>query len=76
MAAPAPSAIRFFPGDHPAVLSTARARIEQRKKEFIEALVGGFAKEFADYRQRVGEIVGLNLALELLDQAEQDMRDK
>lgn len=76
MAAPSPSALRFFPGDHPAVLGTARARIEQRRKEFIEALAGGFAKEFADYKQRVGEIIGLNIALELLDEAEQEMRDK
>ena len=33
-----PSAVRFFPSDHPALTISARARIEAERKKIIEDL--------------------------------------
>ena len=68
-----PSALRYITGDHPAVLTTARARIEQRRKEAIEHLAGGLAGSFEDYRERAGHIHGLNDALALIDEVEGEL---
>ena len=68
-----PSALRYITGDHPAVLTTARARIEQRRKEAIEHLAGGLAGSFEDYRHRAGIIHGLSESLALIDEVEAEL---
>lgn len=51
--------------------------LEERVKEAIaanlEAIVGGQPKDFPTYREAVGYIKGLNDALTLCDQLEEDL---
>jgi hypothetical protein len=62
MASERPSAVRFFPVDHPAIAGTVRAKLERRRKELMEELL--FAADWGDYNKRVGRVEGLDNAIQ------------
>lgn len=74
MAGERPSPIRFFPVDHPAMPHTLRGRLEARRKELTDAMVSGFALDFADYRYRAGQINGIEMALSFCADVEAELK--
>lgn len=44
--------------------------VAQRRADLLESLAGGYAIDFAAYRQRVGELQGLADALKLSEEAD------
>ena len=70
-----PPALRSFIADHPALAVTARARIEQRRKEYMEQLGTAYASSWEDYLKRAGVIRGLDEALELIAIIEKEIME-
>jgi hypothetical protein len=56
-----PSAVSFYPLDHPALNITAKQRIAKLRQQLREELE--LASDWSDQRYRVGMIRGLELAL-------------
>lgn len=61
-------AFRTFAIDTPQVARTLRARLAERVGDYAVQLSGGYAQDFADYKQRVGVIDGLKMAIEICDE--------
>ena len=74
MAAPQPSAVRFFAPDHPALAVTIRARLEQRRKDLIEELL--LAADWADFTKRRGVVQGIDEALLHCSEVERDLNER
>jgi len=51
---PAPSAVRLYAPDHPALVLTMRGRLERRRKELLEEVWS--AKDWADFQRHKGRI--------------------
>jgi hypothetical protein len=76
MPTPNPSAVRFYAPDHPALLVTARARIEAERKIRIEQLGTGYATSWEDYHKRAGVITGFDIALGMIDTVEKELSER
>lgn len=63
----AEQAFRTFAVDAPYAAQTLRKRLMDRKVELSEALIGGYAQDWADYRHRVGIMEGLNQAIAICE---------
>ena len=74
MAAPQPSAVRFFAPDHPALAATIRARLEQRRADLIEELL--LASDWADFNKRRGVVKGIDEALLHCSEVERDLNER
>lgn len=74
MAQERPSAVRFFAHDHPALATTVRARIEQRRKEALDQLL--FAQSWDDYNRRAGIVRAFDDTLELIGTVEKELSDQ
>lgn len=68
----APANIRVSVHDNPLLPRTVRGRLQQLGAEKANALI--YAQDWADYKQRVGEIAGIKEALAICDEIEKDMR--
>lgn len=62
MATQQPSAVRFFPIDHPAMAGTVRGRLEKRRRELLDEVMA--ANEWGDYCLRKGRVEGVDNAIQ------------
>ena len=68
-----PSAVAFFPGDHPQLATNVRAQLERKKANQVAHLVQATVD---DLRFRQGVITGLDIALDLCEQAEKELTER
>ena len=68
-----PSAVRFFAVDHPSLPRTLRAKLSKRYGELMQQVADGYAKDWADYRERVGFARGVKEAMEICEMVEKDL---
>ena len=76
MANERPSAVRLFAPDHPALAVTVRARLEKQRENQIEQMATGYAQEWGDYKQRVGIVKGLDEAIQICLNVEQELKSE
>lgn len=69
----AETAVRFFAPDNPALARTLRGHLEKMKAEKILQLVS--AQDWPDFKQRRGEILGLEAAITECVEAEKQRGD-
>ena len=69
------SPIRLFVPDNPILARTLRQKLELERNKLGQSIVLGFAADWPDYRERIGVIKGLNLAIELCLEAEKQLGD-
>lgn len=67
-------AFRTYALDQPQTARTVRARILKYRQEQIEQLGTGYARDFADYKNRAGVIEGLNIAAGIAEEVEKEER--
>jgi len=65
--------LRIFALDHPQVARTLRGKLGKRRAELIELLAKGNAEDYADYRNRVGVLSGLDEAMQICEAVEAEM---
>jgi hypothetical protein len=70
---PAESTVAIYPLDHPRMARTLAGRIEKRRIELQAQLASGNAADWPDYKERVGAIRGLQEAIDIAKEIEQDM---
>lgn len=73
MTAESPSAVRFFAGEHPHQPRNLRAKLEQRCEQLIVQVGGGYASDWADYKERIGTIKGLIEGIEICKEVEKEL---
>jgi hypothetical protein len=67
------SGFHVFALDHPAAARTHRAKLAKLKEDQVKQLLSpGIVKSWEDYKQRIGRLQGLDDALNLLSEAEQE----
>ena len=69
-----PSAVAFFPGDHPQLATNVRTQLERSKAKQIQGLVHAVDLEGLNFRK--GVIAGLDIALDLCEQAEKELNER
>ncbi len=67
----APVSMRIFPTDSPGLPRTLRGLLLNRRAELMDGLF--YASDWADYRQRIGAVQGIDEAIEYCTQIEKDM---
>lgn len=70
---PADSSLTIFPLDHPRMARTLAGRIAARKRDLEMQLMAGNAEDWADYKQRIGVIRGLNEAIDIAGELEKEL---
>lgn len=70
----ADAAFRVIAIDDSRAASTLRGKLIEAEKSELSAISGGYAKDFADYRYRVGRLEGLKTALMICDEIEKQER--
>ncbi len=75
MSATRESAVRLFAPDHPALAHTVAARLVKEIQAKSEQVAQGYPADWADYRQRVGELKGLQRAIEICQEIDKEMRE-
>lgn len=65
--------VREFTGDHRRLTVKLLPLLEQQRAILAEALVKGGPKDFAEYRNRVGVIEGLDIAIERCKQVQSQL---
>lgn len=65
--------VREFTGDHRRLAINLLPQMEQQRATLAEALVKGGPKDFAEYRNRVGVIEGLDIAIGLCKQVQSQL---
>ena len=68
-----PSAIRLFASEHPALARTVRGKLEKRRAELATQVADGFANDWANYRERVGAIKGIDEAIQFCIEIENNL---
>ena len=68
-----PSAVAFFPGDHPQLATNVRAQLERKMANQVQNLVHATLDDLG-YRQ--GVIKGLEIAMDLCEQAEKELNER
>lgn len=63
-----PDPIRLYAEDHPALALKLRAKLERRQTELFGGLT--VAQDWADYKERVGVIRGLQEAIDICEAEE------
>ncbi len=71
-----PSAVRFYPTDHPALNITVKQRMIALRQEMQENLASGLAADWADYRYRCGIVNGLSTAIAMCDEVIREMSER
>ena len=68
------ASISYFHEDHPLLGATVRSLLlEERKRATSQIVLGGGVTDFAQYRELVGKIRGLDLAIDICDEAEKSL---
>ena len=70
------SAVRIFAADSSYIPQDLKSTLLRERVSRVEALGAGVAADYADYKKRVGEIVGIDIALRLIEIANQDERGR
>lgn len=65
------SSVSFFVPDTPKLTRNLRGKLSEERLKRIEQLVG--AEDWPDFKQRLGAIRGLEIALKLCIETEQDL---
>ncbi len=68
-------AFTMYALDHIRTPKTIRKRLTERRAELADMLVGGYASDWADYRHRVGVIIGLNEAIDVCAEIEKQQEN-
>jgi len=74
MATQQPSAVHFFPVDHPAIAGTVRARLEKYRQELVEALP--VSVDWADFKGRLGRLQGVEDAIRHCEDVERESLER
>jgi hypothetical protein len=69
----ADSAFRITAAEHPSIARTLRGKLETMRNQLVDTLANGYAQDWADYRHKVGIRIGLDHAIELCRDTEQDL---
>lgn len=62
MATQRPSAVSFFPVDHPAIAGTVRGKLESYRKQLMEELA--VSTDYPDFKFRLGRVQGVDDAIQ------------
>ena len=73
MASESPTAVRFFSVEHPHLPRNLRAKLEQRCEQLVGQVGGGYASDWADYKERIGVIKGLIEAIAICEEVEKEL---
>lgn len=65
---------RIYALDHPQIARTLKERLAKRKHELGSAIVYGSAMDWADYKERIGVVKGIDEAIVICDQVEKEER--
>lgn len=65
-------AFQVYELDSPQVARTIKHRLEKRREELAAAISMGHAKDWSDYRHRVGVLEGIDEALRVCDDLEKE----
>ena len=57
------------------VLDLLKSKIEEQRKRIVESLGDGVAKDYADYQNKCGGVLGLLTALAEINDLAQKMKD-
>ena len=68
----ADTAVTIFPLDHPRLARTLVGKLEVRRVALMAQLANGNAEDWPDYKERVGVIRGLQEAIDIAKETEQD----
>jgi hypothetical protein len=71
-----PSAVSFYPTDHPALNIGSKSRIAAHMANMQVDLGSGLAADWADYRFRCGVIDGLKTAIAIIDEVMTEMEPR
>jgi hypothetical protein len=63
-----------FALDHHSHIRTIRQQLNMIRANYVEELIVGSAKDFADYRRHVGRLEGIDEALHVCDAVERAER--
>ena len=69
------SSVHIFPGDHPALATRVRSKLEARITELSGHVGAGLAQDWGDYKSRTGYIAGLMEAVLICEQAEKELNE-
>ena len=65
--------VREFAGDHRRLSLTLHKMLTEARAEQAAAIVKGGPKDFPEYRNRIGVIEGLDIAIALCEQAQKQL---
>jgi hypothetical protein len=68
------AAVQYFTPDHPAVARSVRGKLMKLRGELAEQLAAGYAQDWADYNKRAGVIRGIDDALKICEEMENEER--
>ena len=57
------------------ILDLLKSKIDERRQQIVESLGDGVAKDYADYQNKCGVILGLLTALAEINDLAQKMKD-
>jgi hypothetical protein len=66
-------ALRIYASDHPALARGLHAKLLKTAAEYAQQLATGCAQDWADYKQRIGVIRGLNEAAQMCESESQKL---
>ena len=62
--------------DSPQGVRTFKAKLEKRRAELASQIADGSAKDWSDYKHRVGVLEGIDEALRVCDDLEKEAEDR
>jgi hypothetical protein len=69
------SPVRYFVPETPQFTRNLRQKLADERTKLAEQVASGIALDFAVYKERCGVIKGIDIALKLCTEIEQDLRD-
>ena len=67
---------RSYLSDHPLLAANLPARIKKEQDERRLQVSEGYATDYADYRERIGVIKGLQVAIQLCEQLNRELQER
>lgn len=65
--------VRLYVEDDHRLPRTVERELTKHRASLVEGLMTGSAKDFAEYREKVGEIRGLDIAIRICQDAKKDL---
>jgi hypothetical protein len=65
--------VRFFPLDAPRTIRSLREKLKQERDSIVAGIIDGAVENYAEYRNRVGLVRGLDTAIKLCDETEKEL---